>query len=48
MIVFYYLSDQTDPFNRMPLTLQEVIPATEIKQRIEEWKASKRANSKKN
>ena len=47
---FYYLyidvfllSDQTDPFNRSPLNLQDVIPATELKLEIENWKASKRA-----
>lgn len=35
-------SDQNDPFNRSPLTIQEVIPATELKEKIEIWKASKR------
>jgi ubiquitin conjugation factor E4 B len=34
-----------DPFNREPLTLQQVIPEDELKKRIEEWKASKRAKS---
>lgn len=37
----HLLSDQTDPFNRAPLTLQEVIPATDLKKRIDEWKKSK-------
>lgn len=34
----HLLSDQTDPFNRSPLTLQEVIPDTELKAKIEAWK----------
>ena len=34
-------SDQTDPFNRSPLTLQEVIPDTELKAKIEAWKLNK-------
>ncbi|CAF0817504.1 unnamed protein product [Brachionus calyciflorus] len=37
----HLLSDQTDPFNRSPLTLQEVIPASDLKKEIEEWKKSK-------
>ncbi|RNA43137.1 Ubiquitin conjugation factor E4 A [Brachionus plicatilis] len=41
----HLLSDQNDPFNRAPLTLQEVVPATDLKKRIDEWKKSK-LNSK--
>lgn len=37
----HLLSDQTDPFNRAPLTLQDVIPATDLKKRIGDWKKSK-------
>lgn len=37
-----FLSDQTDPFNRNPLRMQDVIPQVELKQTIEEWKASRR------
>lgn len=37
-----FLSDQTDPFNRNPLRMQDVIPQTELKQTIEQWKASRR------
>lgn len=40
--MFFCFSDQTDPFNRSPLNLQDVIPATELKLEIENWKASKR------
>lgn len=40
-IARHLLSDQTDPFNRSPLTLQEVIPDTELKAKIEAWKLNK-------
>jgi len=35
-------SDQTDPFNRNPLRMQDVIPQKELKRTIEQWKASQR------
>lgn len=38
----HLLSDSTDPFNRMPLKLEEVIPDTDLKERIEKYKASKK------
>jgi ubiquitin conjugation factor E4 B len=40
----YYIlnSDQTDPFNRNPLRMQDVVPQPELKQTIEQWKASRR------
>ncbi|CAF4686290.1 unnamed protein product, partial [Rotaria sp. Silwood1] len=34
--------DQTDPFNRNPLRMQDVIPQNELKQTIEQWKAFRR------
>ncbi|UJR37169.1 hypothetical protein I4U23_029878 [Adineta vaga] len=37
----HLLSDQTDPFNRKPLRMQDVIPQVELKRTIEQWKASK-------
>jgi ubiquitin conjugation factor E4 B len=39
---YFYHSDQSDPFNRNPLRMQDVIPQPELKQTIEEWKASRR------
>lgn len=39
----HLLSDSTDPFNRMPLKLEQVIPNTELKKKIEAYKANKRA-----
>lgn len=38
----HLLNDATDPFNRAPLDLKNVIPATELKAQIEEFKASKK------
>lgn len=37
----HLLSDPTDPFNRMPLKLEDVIDDVEMKQRIFEFKAGK-------
>lgn len=35
----YYLtrSDQTDPFNRSPLTMDQIRPNEELKQQILQW-----------
>ncbi|KAG8932849.1 hypothetical protein FRC03_000161 [Tulasnella sp. 419] len=38
----HLLSDITDPFNRSPLSLEDVTDDTELKQRIDEWLAEKR------
>ncbi|CAF3669246.1 unnamed protein product [Rotaria socialis] len=40
-IARHLLSDQTDPFNRNPLRMQDVIPQLELKQAIEQWKSSR-------
>ena len=39
----HLLSDPTDPFNRAPLKIEDVIPDAELKARIEAWKAEKKA-----
>ncbi|TPX46860.1 hypothetical protein SeMB42_g02682 [Synchytrium endobioticum] len=39
-IKMHLLSDPHDPFNRQPLTLDQVIPDVELKRRIGEWKRS--------
>ncbi|CAM9543631.1 unnamed protein product [Chrysoparadoxa australica] len=44
MIAQHLLNDPTDPFNREPLTIDMVEPATELKGRIEAWKAQRRAS----
>ncbi|RIA98699.1 ubiquitin elongating factor core-domain-containing protein [Glomus cerebriforme] len=41
-ITTHLLSDATDPFNRKPLTIDQVIPNTELKERIEAFKREKR------
>ncbi len=41
-ILSFENSDQTDPFNRNALRMQDVIPQEELKRTIEEWKASQR------
>ena len=39
----HLLSDPTDPFNRVPLKIEEVLDNTELKQKLEEWRAQKKA-----
>ncbi|KAL1960207.1 hypothetical protein VTO42DRAFT_8750 [Malbranchea cinnamomea] len=39
----HLLSDPHDPFNRMPLQIEDVIPDTEMKAKIEAFKAERRA-----
>ncbi|KAJ3414089.1 hypothetical protein HDV05_007123 [Chytridiales sp. JEL 0842] len=41
-IITQLLSTSIDPFNRMPLTIDMVIPNTELKAKIEAWKAAQR------
>lgn len=38
----HLLNDPTDPFNRMPLRFEDVVPDVELKQKIEEYKNSKK------
>ncbi|XP_050393644.1 ubiquitin conjugation factor E4 A [Patella vulgata] len=37
----HILSDQTDPFNRAPLTMDMVVPQTDLKNKIEQWRKDK-------
>ena len=41
----HLLSDGTDPFNRMPLKLEDVIPADDVREQIEAWIKARRASS---
>ena len=41
-IARHLLSDQNDPFNRDPLSLDKVIPQDELKQEIRKWMEEKR------
>ncbi|CAF0975154.1 unnamed protein product [Didymodactylos carnosus] len=45
-IARHLLSDQTDPFNRNYLRMQDVLPQPQLKQEIEQWK-QKRSKTKK-
>ncbi|KAF7283738.1 hypothetical protein GWI33_022990 [Rhynchophorus ferrugineus] len=36
-IARHLLSDQTDPFNRSPLSMDQIIPNTELKEEISQW-----------
>ncbi|KAI9465596.1 ubiquitin elongating factor core-domain-containing protein [Lactarius psammicola] len=40
----HLLSDAKDPFNRVPLTIEEVTPDTELKERIEAFLVERRKN----
>ncbi|XP_075151628.1 ubiquitination factor E4A [Haematobia irritans] len=44
-IARHLLSDQTDPFNREPLTMDKIIPNVELKEEIEKWLSEKRSHS---
>lgn len=41
-IARHLLSDQSDPFNRSPLTMDQVMPDVELKQKIVDWMREKR------
>ncbi|XP_077163239.1 ubiquitin conjugation factor E4 A isoform X2 [Paroedura picta] len=42
-IARHLLSDQTDPFNRSPLTMDQVRPNMELKERIQRWLAERKS-----
>lgn len=42
-IARHLLSDQSDPFNRSPLTMDQVRPNTELRAKIEQWVREKKA-----
>ena len=44
-IARHLLSDQTDPFNREPLSLDKVVPMEELKAEIERWMEEKRSEA---
>nr|XP_022906480.1 ubiquitin conjugation factor E4 A [Onthophagus taurus] len=44
-IARHLLSDQTDPFNRSPLTLDQVIPNKELQQEITQWVNERKAGT---
>ncbi|CAL9683941.1 unnamed protein product [Knipowitschia caucasica] len=44
-IARHLLSDQTDPFNRSPLTMDQIRPNDELKQQISQWLDNHKKNS---
>lgn len=42
-IIQHLLSDEKDPFTRVPMTIDDVVPADDLRQRIEAWKAERMA-----
>lgn len=42
-ITQHLLNDPMDPFNREPMTLDDIKPATELKAKIDQWLEEKRA-----
>ncbi|KAM6158861.1 ubiquitin conjugation factor E4 A isoform 2-T2 [Rhynchocyon petersi] len=45
-IARHLLSDQTDPFNRSPLTMDQIRPNTELKEKIQRWLAERKRHQK--
>ena len=41
VITRHLLNSSTDPFNRSPLSMDQLVPATDLKERIEKWKQTK-------
>ena len=46
-IMRHLLSSLTDPYNRQPLTQDQLVPQTQLKKEIEEWIQSKINEKKK-
>lgn len=42
-IVQHLLSDPKDPYTRQPMTIDDVVPADELRAQIEQWKEGRRA-----
>ncbi|KAL2265296.1 hypothetical protein VTJ83DRAFT_6396 [Remersonia thermophila] len=45
-IMQHLLSDPKDPYTRQPMGIEDVVPDVELKERIEAWKAGRRAKAK--
>lgn len=35
--MYISFSDEKDPFNRKPLAIQDLVPATDLKEKINKW-----------
>ncbi|KAG8989139.1 Ubiquitin conjugation factor E4 A [Tulasnella sp. 427] len=42
----HLLSDPTDPFNRAPLSIDDVVPNDELRRKIADWIAEQRSKGK--
>ncbi|XP_062894645.1 ubiquitin conjugation factor E4 A isoform X2 [Mobula hypostoma] len=47
-IARHLLSDQTDPFNRSPLTMDQIKPNSEIREKIQQWLAERKRQKDQN
>ncbi|KAL2135928.1 hypothetical protein VTI74DRAFT_6311 [Chaetomium olivicolor] len=45
-ITQHLLSDPKDPYTRQPMTIEDVVPDVELRERIEGWKAERRAKAR--
>lgn len=45
-ITQHLLSDPKDPYTRQPMTIDDVVPDVELRERIERWKEEKRAKAR--
>ncbi len=44
-IVQHLLSDPCDPYSKQPLTIDQVIPNDELRQRIDAWVAERKSSA---
>lgn len=42
----HLLSDPKDPFTRQPMTIEDAVPQTELKEKIEKWRLERIQASK--
>ncbi|KAK0634585.1 ubiquitin elongating factor core-domain-containing protein [Bombardia bombarda] len=45
-IIQHLLSDPKDPFTRQPMTIDDVVPDVELREKIEKWKAERRIEAR--
>lgn len=43
-ICAHLLNDANDPFTRVPLAVEDLVPHTELKERIDAWLAERRSS----
>ncbi|CAF5211047.1 unnamed protein product, partial [Rotaria magnacalcarata] len=45
VIIKHLLNSSTDPFNRLPLTIEQLIPAAQLKEQIDNWIHDKKSRT---